>query len=82
MFSGASNTEGYLFSSDYWSSKVTSVLGIPEVKLHAGYTDGHVENFSSSDTFTMRVIIRPETGEPYPEHIEPGKFFLPRDALH
>ena len=81
-FADASVTEGTLLSSDYWSSEVIDVSGIPEIKLHAGYTDGHVQKFSSSDTFTMRVILEPKTGEPYPEHIEPGKFFLPRDALH
>ena len=82
IFAEAFITEGTLLSSDYWSSKVTDVSEIPEIKLHAGYIDGHVEKFSSSDTFTMRVILNPSNGEPYPEHIEPGKFYLPRDALH
>jgi len=81
-FTDASVTAGTQLSSDYWSGKVPYVSERPNIKLNAGYTDGHVEKFSSSDTFTMRVILEPKTGEPYPEHIEPGKFFLPRDALH
>jgi hypothetical protein len=82
MFAEACITEGTQLSSDYWSCKDTVVSGAPEIKLHAGYTDGHVERFSSSNTLTMRVILIPKTGEPYPEHIEPGKFYLPRNALH
>ena len=83
-FTGASITEGTLLSSAYWSDKGSAVSGAPDIKLHAGYTDGHVENFSTSDTITMRVIKVPETGEPYPhgDGIGPGIFYLPRKALH
>lgn len=83
-FPGASITEGTLLSSAYWSDKGCNVPGIPDIKLQAGYTDGHVENFSSSDTVAMRVIKVPETSEPYPagDGIGPGIFYLPRKALH
>lgn len=81
-FRGASITEGTLLSSAYWSDKGGAGSRAPDIKLHAGYTDGHVENFSASDTLTMRVIWKPETGEPYPHGIGPGNFFLPRNALH
>jgi len=83
-FQGASITEGTLLSSAYWSDKNSTGSGAPEIKLHAGYTDGHVENFSTSDTIAMRVIKVPETGEPYPggDGIGPGIFYLPRQALH
>ena len=33
---------------------------------NAGYVDGHVESYSPADAVPMRVILRPETGEPYP----------------
>lgn len=83
-FAGASITEGTLLSSAFWSNKSSTVPGAPEIKLNAGYTDGHVESFSSSDTVSMRVIKVPQTGEPYPygDGSGPGFFFLPRKALH
>ncbi len=81
-FTGASITEGTLLSSAYWSrSKGRTGAAMPEIKLQAGYTDGHVEKYSSSDTLTMRVIWKPEIGEPYPYGIGPGNFYLPRNAL-
>ena len=83
-FPGASITEGTLLSSAYWSDKNSTGSRAPEIKLQAGYTDGHVENFSASDTTAMRVIKVPQTGEPYPigDGIGPGIFYLPRKALH
>lgn len=81
-FGGSSITEGTMLSSAYWSDKADAGSDKPQIKLQAGYTDGHVEVFSSLDTVTMRVILNPETGEPYPEDITPGTFFLPRNALH
>jgi len=81
-FAGASSTEGSLLSSAYWSREVVAGSDAPEIKLHAGYSDGHVETYSASDTLTMKVIRYPETGEPYPDDIGPGCFYLPRNALH
>jgi prepilin-type N-terminal cleavage/methylation domain-containing protein len=83
-FPGASITEGTLLSSAYWSDKNSASSGAPDIKLNAGYTDGHVEDYSASDTIAMRVIKSPETGEPYPyeDGIGPGFFYLPRKALH
>jgi prepilin-type N-terminal cleavage/methylation domain-containing protein len=82
-FPGASITEGTLLSSAFWSDKGSTVPGAPDIKLNAGYTDGHVESYSSSDTVIMRVIKEPKTGEPYPygDGVGPGFFFLPRKAL-
>jgi prepilin-type N-terminal cleavage/methylation domain-containing protein len=81
-FGGVSITEGTQLSSAYWSREGVAGSDAPEVKLHAGYTDGHVETFSSLDTLIMKVIMYPETGEPYPDDIAPGNFYLPRNALH
>lgn len=82
-FPGASITEGTLLSSAYWSDKGSVVQSAPDIKLQAGYSDGHVENFSASDTVAMRVIKVPETSEPYPggDGVGPGVFYLPRQAL-
>ncbi|MBL7186539.1 MAG: prepilin-type N-terminal cleavage/methylation domain-containing protein [Phycisphaerae bacterium] len=81
-FGAVSITEGTQLSSAYWSGASSARSDAPKIKLQAGYADGHVESFSSSDTLTMKVILRPTTGEPYPEDIAPGNFYLPRNALH
>ena len=83
-FAGASIIEGTLLSSAYWSFKRGAGSHPLDIKLRAGYTDGHVESFSASDTLTMRVILIPETGEPYGsgDGSGPGNFYLPRNALH
>jgi prepilin-type N-terminal cleavage/methylation domain-containing protein len=79
-FAGASINEGTVLSSPYWSGEVTDEPTAPEIKLRAGYTDGHVETFLSSDTLMMKIIKNPETGEPYGD--DTGCIFLPRNALH
>lgn len=82
-FAGASITEGTQLSSDYWSGEVTNEPTAPKIKLRAGYTDGHVETFWSSDILMMKVIKYPETGEPYDDDTDsPGCIFLPMNALH
>lgn len=81
QFRRASITEGSLLSSDYWSAKPGAGHKRPVVKLYAGYTDGHVESYSSSDTTLMLVILHPDTGEPYPFGLGPGVFYLPSNAL-
>jgi len=82
-FDGTSVAEGTAISSDYWFGGAADGPNMPMVKLRAGYTDGHVETYSSLDTLTMRVIIDPGTNEPYPDDIpNPGRFFLPTNALH
>jgi len=78
---GAAIIEGTLLSSAYWSGQGESASDVPAVKLHAGYADGHVEAYSSSDTSIMRVIWKPATHEPYPQGIGPGKFYLPQNGL-
>jgi len=78
-FAGACVTEGTLLSSSYWSRQGGPK---PEVKLHAAYTDGHVETYSGKDTVTMRVIWNVETDEPYFAGVGPGNFYLPRKALY
>jgi hypothetical protein len=82
-FAGASITDGTVLSSAYWSSEFTAGPTSPEIKLRAGYADGHVETFLSSDTLMMKVIIDPAASAPYPDDIDgPGWFFLPATALH
>jgi type II secretory pathway pseudopilin PulG len=80
-FDGAGITpETYLLSA-YWSRK-GDIDDTPEIKLRAGYTDGHIETYSSSDVVPMKVSITADGTVPYPDGVGPGVFFLPRNALH
>ena len=83
-FRGAYITRGTAVSSDFWSVKGLqddSELNRLGIKLHAGYTDGHVESYSPSQTVGMSVSITADGGTPYPSEIGPGIFYLPRNAL-
>jgi prepilin-type N-terminal cleavage/methylation domain-containing protein len=80
-FDGAKVTPETWLLSAYWSRE-----GVPEkppaIKLRAGYTDGHVENYSPSDVVPMKVGITADARVPYPDGMGPGVFFLPSGALH
>ncbi|MHC4394632.1 MAG: prepilin-type N-terminal cleavage/methylation domain-containing protein [Planctomycetota bacterium] len=68
-------------SAAYWFCKDSTDGLMPEVKLHAGYTDGHVETFSSLETIPLRVSKTANGKVPYPDGIGSGIFYLPRNAL-
>jgi len=81
QFGGAEiNPETWLLSA-YWFRE-GDIEDTPEIKLRAGYTDGHVETYSPSDTVPMKVSITSDGTTPYPNGMGPGIFFLPRNALH
>ena len=81
QFGGAEiNPETWLLSA-YWFRE-GDIEDAPEIKLRAGYTDGHVETYSPSDTVPMKVSITADGTTPYPNGMGPGIFFLPRNALH
>jgi len=54
----------------------------PQIRLQAGYSDGHVETYSASEVVPMKVSITPDGVVPYPDSVGPGVFFLPSNALH
>ena len=85
-FTQAEVTEGYEISSAYWSRPgqgSIEELSRFDVKLHAGFVDGHVESYLPAETVPMRVILYPETGEPCKDdQPTPGIFYLPRIGLH
>ncbi|MHC4482073.1 MAG: hypothetical protein ACYSW4_00850 [Planctomycetota bacterium] len=84
-FKGVDITEGSDVSSAYWSRLKSNGNISPEtlrIKLHAGYTDGHVESFRSSEAVPMKVIMDKSTNAPYPYWLGKGDFYLPRNALH
>ena len=80
-FKGAVAAKGTMLISGYWAGRGVSSSPKPQIRLSAGYVDGHVESYSSSDTAAMRVIWKPDIGEPYPHGIGPGEFYLPQAAL-
>lgn len=81
-FEGADVTPETWLLSAYWSRR-TPQENSPEIKLKAGYTDGHVETYSASDVVPMKVSISADGSVPYPDGgATPGTFFLPRNALH
>jgi len=68
-------------SSAYWSRLKSDGFNLDtiNVKLRAGFTDGHVESFTAREVVTMKVIKDRFTNEPY--NYGPGEFYLPRSAL-
>jgi prepilin-type N-terminal cleavage/methylation domain-containing protein len=82
-FNGASVTPETWLLSAYWSSQKSESVNLNtiEVKLYAGYTDGHVEGFNASDVVSMRISITSDGSEPYPDGVGPGIFYLPRNGL-
>ena len=86
-FGDASITFGSEVSSAYWSLS-NSDGDIPleslNIKLHAGFTDGHVEDFTSSQVIPMKVSITPDGSIPYPDGVGlgPGDFYLPEKATY
>ena len=84
VFREATVVDGTTFSSAFWSSPGDGTLvelQTFDVKLHAGYADGHVESYAPAETQPMEVILHPETGEPYEPGTGAGTFYLPRAGL-
>jgi type II secretory pathway pseudopilin PulG len=85
-FNRSSVTPGTEASSAFWSrlEPTGSVnLDTLNIKLHAGYTDGHVESYSSADVVPMKVSFSTDGCVPYPDSFStnPGIFYLPRKGL-
>jgi len=80
-FAAARVTEQTYVSSPYWSGEPSDAFdpSAVEIKLNAGYADGHVESYSGSEVATMKVIMDLETLEPY--QYGPGDFYLPLNGL-
>ncbi len=80
-FDGADITPETWLLSSFWFRK-SDADDFPEIKLRAGYTDGHVETYSASNVVPIKVSITADGTVPYPDGMGPGVFFLPRNALH
>jgi prepilin-type N-terminal cleavage/methylation domain-containing protein len=81
-FDGADIMPETLLLSAYWSRPGGTDSKTPDVTLKAGYTDGHVESYSSSQVVSMKVSITSDGTVPYPDDVGPGIFYLPANALH
>ena len=66
-------------SAAYWASKCCDSSAVPVVKLLAGYVDGHVGGYLSSETVAMRVSKTADGSKPYSDG-GPGIFYLPEES--
>jgi len=83
-FNGASVVSETWVSSAYWSRLAPDGdirLDTLKIKLHAGYTDGHVESYSASEVVPMKVSIASDGSVPYPDGVGPGVIYLPINGL-
>ncbi len=81
-FRGADITPATLLSSSYWSRGEDWVnLETITVKLQAGFTDGHVEDYSAANVVPMKAILDVAANTPYPNGIGPGIYYLPATGL-
>ena len=80
---GADVVPETLIESAWWSRPASDSSGSStiNVKLHAAYTDGHVESFAPSEAVPMKAIMNRATNTPYPSGVGPGDFYLPRNGL-
>jgi len=84
-FNGASAQEERPISAPYWVGELHATPEeMPEIRLKAVYTDGHVETYDSQDTVILDVIKDRKTLKTYGQGTWTalGWFFLPEDALH
>lgn len=85
-FNGVSITPGTEASSAFWSRLASDEninLSTLNIKLHAGYTDGHVECYSPAEVVPMKVSFTTDGSVPYPDSFStnPGIFYLPGSGL-
>jgi len=86
-FKGASVTPGepgYPAGSAFWSRLESEEFNLDtiEIKLHAGYADGHVGSYSAGEAVTLKVIKDRFRNEAYEyDDRGPGYFYVPREGL-
>jgi len=70
-------------TSAWWRAAGDPNTVMPDVKLRAGYADGHVETYAPSEAVPMRVSVYPEGVPPFPDGgPSAGRYYIPRNALH
>ena len=71
-------------SSAFCSSMKKDANDVPsaiDIKLNAGYVDGHVESYTGADVVTMRVSLSNDGKKPYPTGVGAGDIYLPENGL-
>jgi len=71
-------------SSAFWSSEKTGFDDVPsriDIKLNAGYADGHVESYTGAEVVTMKVSLTFDGKKPYPSGVGPGDIYIPQNSL-
>ena len=80
--SNAGTIPSYAVSVDYWyyleKSEGVSLDSI-NIRLHAGYSDGHVESYSASEVTPLQVSLSPDGSEGGKGY---GDFYLPLNYLY
>jgi hypothetical protein len=68
--------------SAWWKAEGNPGAGMPQVKLRAAYTDGHVQTYYPNEVSAMRVSMSPEGAPPFPDDGgSRGIFYIPRNAV-
>jgi type II secretory pathway pseudopilin PulG len=79
--SGADVDPETQLTSAWWKADGDPNTAMPNVKLRAGYTDGHVETYTPADAIPMRIGMTPEGVPPFPDSpTSSGLFYIPRNA--
>jgi type II secretory pathway pseudopilin PulG len=69
-------------ASAWWEAGGAPDRAMPQVKLRAAYTDGHVQTYYPNEVSAMRVSMSPEGVPPYPDGgASRGIFYIPREAV-
>jgi prepilin-type N-terminal cleavage/methylation domain-containing protein len=69
-------------SSALWSAAGNPDAGMPQVRLRAAFTDGHVESYYPTEVSAMRVSLYRDGMPPYPDGAgSRGIFYIPRSAV-
>ncbi len=78
-FNTASKTPEYSVASQMWNQLDSKGISRTDLKvnLNAAHIDGHVGQFSASDTTTLKVSMKPDGGLPYFSADFRGSLFLP-----
>lgn len=79
---GGDILEEQLLVAAWWKAGGDPNMAMPQVKLRAAYTDGHVQTYYPNEVSAMRVSMSPEGIPPWPDDGgSRGIFYIPRNAV-